>query len=71
MSENAAVVQAVPERGPPRRSIARPGADDVLRPTQIEKRRNEWGPGVVESKLDAARVPFTERVGDRVTIQHG
>jgi hypothetical protein len=40
-------------------------------PTQIEKRRKEWGPGVMETKLDAAWVPFTERVGDWVTIQHG
>jgi hypothetical protein len=40
-------------------------------PTQIEKRRKEWGPGVMETKLATVWVPFTERVTDWVEIQHG
>ena len=40
-------------------------------PTQIDKRRKEWGPGVIEAKLNTAWGPFTERVADWIEIQHG
>ena len=40
-------------------------------PSQIEKRREEWGPGVIEAKLGAAWGPFIEHVSDWIEIQHG
>lgn len=40
-------------------------------PSQIDKRREQWGPGVIEAKLDAAWGPFTERVTGWIEIQHG
>ena len=40
-------------------------------PTQIEKRREEWGPGVIEAKLGEAWGPFIESVSGWIEIQHG
>ena len=40
-------------------------------PSQIEKRREEWGPGVIESKLGEAWGPFIEQVSGWIEIQHG
>jgi hypothetical protein len=40
-------------------------------PTQIEKRHQDWGPGVVEAKLGEAWGPFIEQVSGWITIQHG
>ena len=40
-------------------------------PSQIEKRREEWGPGVIEAKLGAAWGPFIEQVSGWIVIQHG
>jgi hypothetical protein len=40
-------------------------------PSQIEKRRGEWGPGVIESKLGEAWGPFIEQVSGWIEIQHG
>lgn len=39
-------------------------------PRQIEKRRTEWGPGVIEAKLGAALGPFIEQVSGWIEIQH-
>ncbi len=39
-------------------------------PTQIEKRRADWGPDVLESKLAEAWGPFLEQVSGWVTIEH-
>ena len=40
-------------------------------PSQIEKRRGEWGPGVIEAKLGAAWGPFVEQVSGWIEIEHG
>ena len=40
-------------------------------PSQIVKRREEWGPGVVEAKLGDAWGPFIEQVSGWIEIQHG
>ena len=40
-------------------------------PSQIEKRREEWGPGVIEARLGEAWGPFIEQVSGWVEIQHG
>ncbi len=40
-------------------------------PSQIEKRRKEWGPGVIEAKLGEAWGPFIEQVSGWIEIQHG
>jgi hypothetical protein len=40
-------------------------------PSQIVKRREEWGPGVIEAKLQAVWEPFTDWVNERVDIHHG
>ncbi len=40
-------------------------------PTQIDKRRKEWGPGVIDAKLGEAWGPFIEQVSGWVEIQHG
>jgi hypothetical protein len=40
-------------------------------PSQIEKRREEWGPGVIESKLGEAWGPFIESVSGWIEIDHG
>jgi hypothetical protein len=40
-------------------------------PSQIEKRREEWGPGVIEARLGAAWRPFVEQVSGWIDIQHG
>jgi hypothetical protein len=39
-------------------------------PTQIEKRRKEWGPGVIDTKLGEAWGPFIEQVSGWIEIQH-
>ena len=40
-------------------------------PSQIEKRRQEWGPGVIEAKLGEAWGPFVDRVSGWIEIGHG
>jgi hypothetical protein len=40
-------------------------------PSQIEKRRKDWGPGVMEAKLGEAWGPFVEQVSGWIDIQHG
>ena len=40
-------------------------------PSQIVKRRGEWGPGVLEAKLQAVWEPFTSWVNERVDVHHG
>ncbi|MDJ0767878.1 MAG: DUF2855 family protein [Ilumatobacter sp.] len=40
-------------------------------PSQIEKRHQDWGPGVVEERLAEAWGPFIEKVSGWVTIEHG
>jgi hypothetical protein len=40
-------------------------------PTQGDKRREQWGRGVLEAKLATAWGTFTERVSDWIEIQHG
>ena len=40
-------------------------------PSQIEKRRDDWGPGVIEAKLGEAWGPFIEQVSGWIEIQHG
>jgi hypothetical protein len=40
-------------------------------PSQIEKRRKEWGPGVIDARLQAVWEPFTDWVKERVDIHHG
>jgi hypothetical protein len=40
-------------------------------PSQIEKRRKEWGPGVIETKLGEAWGPFLEHVSGWIEIRHG
>ena len=40
-------------------------------PSQIEKRRKDWGPGVIDAKLGAAWGPFLEQVSGWIEIQHG
>lgn len=40
-------------------------------PSQIEKRRQEWGPGVVEARLGEAWGPFLEQVSGWIEIEHG
>ncbi len=40
-------------------------------PSQIEKRRADWGPGVIEAKLGEAWGPFIEQVSGWIEIQHG
>jgi hypothetical protein len=40
-------------------------------PSQIEKRRKEWGPGVIEAKLGESWGPFLEQVAGWIEIQHG
>jgi hypothetical protein len=39
-------------------------------PSQIEKRRKEWGPGVIEAKLGEAWGPFLEQVAGWIEIRH-
>jgi hypothetical protein len=40
-------------------------------PSQIVKRRADWGPGVTETKLQEVWEPFTAWVNERVDIRHG
>ncbi len=40
-------------------------------PSQIEKRREQWGPGVIETKLGEAWGPFVEQVTGWIDIEHG
>jgi hypothetical protein len=40
-------------------------------PSQIEKRRGEWGPGVIEARLGEAWGPFVEQVTGWIEIEHG
>ena len=40
-------------------------------PSQVEQRRKDWGPGVLEARLAEAWGPFIEQVSDWVEIQHG
>ena len=40
-------------------------------PSQIEKRRKDWGPGVIDAKLGEAWGPFLEQVSGWIEIQHG
>jgi hypothetical protein len=48
-----------------------PAQSMFFAPSQIEKRRAEWGPGVIEAKLQAVWEPFTDWVNERVDIHHG
>ncbi len=40
-------------------------------PSQIDKRRAEWGPGVIDAKLGEAWGPFIEQVSGWIDIRHG
>lgn len=40
-------------------------------PSQIEKRRADWGPGGVESRLAAVWSAFIAFVGEQVRVEHG
>lgn len=50
-----------------------PGPPQTLffAPTQIDKRRADWGPGVLEAKMAEAWAPFIAQVSGWVEIQHG
>jgi hypothetical protein len=40
-------------------------------PSQIEKRREDWGPGVIDARLADAWGPFVEQVSGWIDIRHG
>ncbi|MFZ4719745.1 MAG: DUF2855 family protein [Ilumatobacteraceae bacterium] len=54
------------------RAEALPGPAPAMffAPTQIEKRRAEWGPGAIDERLAAVWGPFIERVAGWITIEH-
>ena len=39
-------------------------------PARVEKRRTDWGPGVLEDRLATAWTPFLDLAADRVQIEH-
>ncbi len=51
---------------------ALPGPEQTFffAPSQIEKRRGDWGSGVVESKLAEAWGPFIHKAADWVSVEH-
>ncbi|HSJ91133.1 MAG TPA: DUF2855 family protein, partial [Ilumatobacter sp.] len=59
------------DRGAPVGVLPGPAPALFFAPSQIEKRRADWGPGGVEERLAAAWTPFIEFVGDLVRIEHG
>jgi hypothetical protein len=48
-----------------------PAQEMFFAPSQIEKRREEWGPGVIEARLAETWGPFIEQVSGWIEIQHG
>jgi NADPH:quinone reductase-like Zn-dependent oxidoreductase len=54
---------AAPLPGPPQTMF--------FAPSQIEKRRADWGPGVIDARLADAWAPFVEQVSGWIDIHHG
>jgi hypothetical protein len=48
-----------------------PAQELFFAPTQIDKRRGEWGPGVLEQRLGEAWAAFVPQAAEWVTVEHG
>jgi len=51
--------------------LAGPEQTFFFAPTQIEKRRAEWGAAELDARLGAAWTPFVERSKELLTVEHG
>lgn len=59
------------DRGAAAGPLPGPAPSMFFAPSQIEKRRQDWGPGGVDERFAAAWGPFIQFVGDLVHIAHG
>jgi hypothetical protein len=70
---HSAIVGLTHWEGPQRSPDPMPGPAPTMffAPSQIEKRRAEWGRGVMEQQIGAAWGPFLEQVSGWIEIRHG
>jgi hypothetical protein len=69
---HSAIVGLTHWDGPQRGADPMPGPAPTMffAPSQIEKRRADWGPGVMEQQIGAAWGPFLEQVAGWIEIRH-